>query len=73
MATYPQYVTVLVDGVDVTTYLFGTLSINVDDARHIFRDLDISAFVKSAGVHFVEVVTSGQGYSFQVEARVEIR
>jgi hypothetical protein len=73
MAAYPQAVRVLIDGVDITTYLFGKDSINIVDGQNIFRDLDISAFVKGAGVHYVEITSGGNVYSGQVEARVEIR
>ena len=71
MADYPSTIQVSLDGVDITTNLFGKSVLVPSTGNDIFRDLDISSLVKGAGTHRIEIYTaSGIG---QVEARVEIR
>jgi hypothetical protein len=73
MADYPTEVTVWIDGIDVTFQLFGVAEINPSSIAYMWRDIDISGLVRGVGSHILEIRTSGEGSSGQVDARIEIR
>lgn len=73
MATTPAFPAdcrVFIDDVDCTYWLFGVDTITPDDINHRWRDIDISQFVKGAGLHTIKVTAdSGVG---RLDARVEL-
>lgn len=68
---YPTGVKIYLDGKDITRYIFNSEIIVLSDADHVFRNIDLTSFIKGPGLHTLEVTAdSGTG---RVEARVEIR
>jgi hypothetical protein len=70
MASYPTDIRIFIDDEDVTYWLFGTETISPTDADNIYRDIDVSGFVRGAGYHTLRI-ESGAGVG-RVEARLEI-
>jgi hypothetical protein len=67
--TYPTNVKMLIDGVDVTYWVFGVEALTLSDINRKFRDVDISPYVHGDGEHTLEITcTSNVG---RVEARIE--
>ena len=68
---YPEEVRIFIDGRDVTSWIFGESTINPNDAKFSWQNIDITSFVRSRGTHTIEITAeSGQG---RVEAIVVIR
>lgn len=68
---YPENVRVLIDGKDVTNWMFGVDTINPSDAKHSWTNIDITQFVKAKGTHIIEITAeAGVG---RVEAILEIK
>lgn len=69
---YPSGVRVFIDGKDATYYLFGSPTIDPSSDMSIWRDIDITPYLrKTPGVHTIEITAeNGNG---RVESRVEIR
>ena len=70
MASYPTDISIFIDDEDVTFWLFGVDTISPDDWDNTYRDIDISGFVRDAGMHIIRV-EAGAGVG-RVEARLEI-
>jgi hypothetical protein len=69
---YPQGLKLYIDGKDATYYVFGSNTFDPSDELHIFRDIDITPYLrKTPGIHTIEV-TAGNGNG-RIEARVEVR
>lgn len=67
---FPSECKVFIDNVDCTYWLFGENTITPDEILHHWRKIDISQFVKGAGLHTVKVTaTAGVG---RLDARVEL-
>lgn len=66
---YPTGVRILLDNEDITYYLFGKATIDTTIDSHIFRDLDLTPYLKTPGNHVIEIFSSTEG---RVEVRAEI-
>lgn len=67
---YPENCRVLIDGKDVTAWLFGEDTITPSPAKHNWSNIDITQFVKARGNHTIEITAeAGVG---RVEVIVEI-
>jgi hypothetical protein len=71
MATFITGVQVYMDGEDITQYLFGVSAIDIDENSDVYRNLDLSPFLKTKGDHKLEI-TCDQYSNGRVEARLEI-
>lgn len=58
-SSFPTDVHVLVDGVDITANLGGVFNPNI--SSYVFKDLELTPFVKEPGLHTLEFTTSGLG------------
>jgi hypothetical protein len=69
---YPSGVRIFIDGKDATYYVFQDNKIDPSDAKNIYRDIDITPYLrKGPGIHTIEITAeNGNG---RVESRVEIR
>lgn len=73
MATAPSYPSeckVFIDDIDCTYWLFGADFITPTEIMHRWRKVDISQYVKGAGLHTLRV-TAGAGVG-RIDARVEL-
>ena len=68
---YPTDVKIFIDGKDVTKWIFGAATVTLSSVNNTWRNIDISSFVRGAGLHKIEI-TAGNGVG-RVEARVEIK
>lgn len=67
---YPENVRLFIDGKDVTSWVFGADTITPSEAKFAWRNIDITQFVRSKGVHTIELTAeSGVG---RVEIIVEM-
>ena len=67
---YPVGVKVFIDDVDATKWLFGETELNPDAVYNTWRNIDISSFINTPGIHRIKVTcTGGVG---RVESRVEV-
>lgn len=71
MATYPTGIKIYLDGQDITMNVTGQTELNPSDAKHEWRNLDITNFIKGPGIHRIEI-TAADGVG-RAEARVEIK
>lgn len=69
-ASFPTECKVYIDNLDCTYWMFGSDTISPDEIQHRWRNIDISQWVKTPGLHTLRV-TSGAGVG-RVDARVEI-
>jgi hypothetical protein len=70
MASFPAECRVYIDNIDCTQWLFGSDTITPTEIQHRWRKVDISQYVKGAGLHTLKVVpTSGVG---RLDARIEL-
>ena len=69
---YPSGLKLYIDGKDATYYVFGANTINPSSDLNIWRNINITPFLrKSSGLHTIEITAAnGNG---RVECRVEIR
>lgn len=71
MASYPTGVKVFIDDMDITKFIFGVDTITLSDLQNRWRNIDITPYVKYAGLHKLRVTAeAGVG---RVEARVNIK
>jgi len=70
MASYPSDIKIFIDEEDVTFWLFGQETITPNELDNTYRDIDISGFVRDAGLHSIRV-EAGAGVG-RVECRLEI-
>lgn len=69
-ASFPAECKVFIDEIDCTYWLFGSDTITPTELQHRWRDIDISMYVKGAGLHTLKVTAnSGVG---RVDARIEL-
>lgn len=67
---YPVGVKVFIDDIDMTNWIFGEDYVNPSDIYNTWRNIDISSWINTPGMHKLSVTcTGGVG---RVEARVEI-
>ena len=73
MATAPSYPSeckVFIDDIDCTYWLFGADTISPTELQNSWRKVDISQYVRGAGLHKLKVTaTNGVG---RIDARVEL-
>lgn len=68
--TYPTGVKVFIDDEDITKAVFGADTIELSDAQNAWRNVDITPYLKYAGLHKLRITTeAGVG---RVDARVAI-
>lgn len=67
---YPENIRVWIDNVDITRWIFGSSILSPDEDLNIWRNIDISSFVRGAAVHTLKVTCESRG---KVEARIAIR
>jgi len=67
--TYPTDVKVFLDDEDVTKFIFGGDTITLSDLNNRWRNIDISPYLKYAGLHKLRI-TAGSGVG-RVDAKVE--
>ena len=73
MATpsYPTGIRVFIDDDDVTKLIFGEEVITLSDLENTWRDVDITPFVKYAGLHKLRITAeAGVG---RVDAKIKVR
>lgn len=73
MATreYPTGIKVFIDDEDITKIIFGEETITLTDLENTWRDIDISPYVKYAGLHKLRITAeSGVG---RVDAKIKIK
>jgi len=70
-ASYPTGLKILIDDEDVTNWIFGTETFEINELNERFRDIDLSPFCADPGEHKLEI-TCEEGVG-RVEARVEIQ
>lgn len=66
---YPTGIQVLLDDEDITYYLFGKRTLDTSSDNFIFRDIDLSPYIKTPGNHEIRILTADSG---RVDVRVEI-
>lgn len=66
---YPTGIQVFLDDEDITYYLFGKRTLDTDAFKNVFRDIDLTPYMKTPGIHQLRIITADAG---RVEARVEI-
>lgn len=67
---YPTEVSILLDGKDITKWIFGQDTITLSNVANTWRNIDLSSYISGPGIHTLEVqCVSGVG---RVEARLEI-
>lgn len=66
---YPTGIQVFLDDEDITYYLFGKRTLDTSVDNFIFRDIDLSPYIKTAGIHQITITTVDSG---RVDVRVEI-
>lgn len=69
-AEYPNDIQVFLDGEDITYFIFEEDTFNPDSTNYIIRNIDLTAFVQSAGVHTLRIV-AGDGNG-RVDARFSV-
>lgn len=67
---FPTDCRVFIDNVDCTQWLFGSETITPTLIKHIWRNIDLSLYVKGPGLHTLKI-TADAGVG-RVDARVEI-
>lgn len=68
---YPTGIRVFLDDEDVTKQIFGEEIITLTDLQNTWRNVDITPYVKYAGLHKLRITAeSGVG---RVDAKVKIR
>lgn len=67
---YPENVRLFIDGKDVTAWVFGARTINPSDVQFSWENIDITQFVRSKGLHIIEM-TAEAGIG-RVEVIVEM-
>jgi hypothetical protein len=70
MATYPTGIRIYVDDVDVTYWIFGEETLELNEIEYRFPDIDLSPYCAEPGEHTLEI-TCDDGIG-RVEARIEI-
>ncbi len=70
MAAYPDGVKVFIDDTDVTKFVFGADTVTLTDAKHMFDNIDISAFVGTPVEHTITIIFAS--CFVRVEARLEM-
>lgn len=69
--SYPVEVKVFLDDEDITKAVFGDEVITLTDLQNTWRNLDITPYVKYAGLHKLRITAvSGVG---RVDAKITIR
>lgn len=69
--TYPTGIKVFIDDEDVTMWIFGSETIELNDLEYRFTGIDLSPYCSEPGEHKLEITCeSGVG---RVEARLEIQ
>lgn len=69
-AAYPTGIRIYIDDKDITNWIFGTDTLELDNINNTWRNIDITSFIKGAGFHTIKITAeSGVG---RVEARVEM-
>jgi hypothetical protein len=67
---YPTGIRILIDDEDITSWIFGTDTLEINDIENRFTDIDLSPYCSDPGEHTLTVsCDSGVG---RVEARIEI-
>jgi len=69
--TYPTDIKVFIDDEDVTRQIFGEDTITLTDLENTWRDIDITSYVRYAGLHKLRI-TAGAGVG-RVDAKITIR
>lgn len=68
---YPTGIKVYIDDIDVTKTIFGDDTLTLTDLENSWRDIDITSFVKYAGLHKLRITAeSGVG---RVDAKIKSR
>lgn len=69
-ADYPTDLRIFIDDEDVTYWIFGSETFEINDIEYRFTGIDLSPFCSDAGEHKLEITCeTGVG---RVEARLEI-
>lgn len=67
---FPENVKIYIDSIDITQVAFGVSTLTITELNRVWRDIDISSFVTSPGIHTLRVeCTGGVG---RVEAKIKI-
>jgi hypothetical protein len=70
VATYPTGIRVYIDDEDVTYWIFGSDTIEINDLEYRFEGIDLSPYCAEPGDHKLEITCdTGVG---RVEARIQI-
>jgi hypothetical protein len=67
---WPENVQVWLDNVDITRWVFGSNFLTPTEDFNVWRNVDISTFVRGAGIHKLKITCENAG---KVQARVAIR
>ena len=70
-ASYPTGLRILIDEEDVTYWIFGSDTFELNDIEYRFTGIDLSPFCAEPGDHSLEI-TCDDGVG-RVEARIEIQ
>lgn len=70
ISSYPTDVRVFIDDEDITKGVFGTDTITLTDLENTWRNIDITPYLKYAGLHKLRITAeSGVG---RVDAKISI-
>lgn len=68
---YPATCRIFIDNKDATQWIFKTSTFSPDKFHHVWRNIDLTNFIKSFGVHKIRVTCeTGIG---RCEGRIEVR
>lgn len=71
ISSYPSGVKVYLDDEDITKYIFGEDVITLTDAKRIWRNIDLTTYLKYPGLHKLRITAiDGVG---RVDAKISIR
>lgn len=68
---YPTDVKIYLDDEDITKLVFGEDTITLTDLQNSWRDIDITPYVKYAGLHKLRI-TAGAGVG-RVDAKISMQ
>jgi len=67
---YPEEVRIFIDGKDITTWVFGVPTINPSIEKFSWTNIDITQFVRSKGVHTIQITAEAGVGRIELISRV---
>ena len=67
--SYPSGLKLFLDGQDITQFVFGSDTVTPDVSLNKWKDVDLTAYIKTPGRHILTVTAETPG---KIDARIEV-